>query len=237
MSPHEGERAPERERAARGRTLEGDRALLDAFRRGERAALETVFDLYVDDVALTVRAGVVVQVDGQAVRVGTRIPEPEVEVLVQETFARAFAPRAREGYDGVRPYGPYLGTIARNLVIDRGRELQRQAKNVSDVEVERVAADGAASDPAWHLEEAELARVLSAFMSDLEEPEKSIYRLRYEEQKSHRETARELSMTEIQIRRRDTRLRARLLEYLRERGFLRDAKVAIGSSLLGRRGG
>jgi hypothetical protein len=83
--------------------LENDRALLDAFRRGDRAAMTKVFRHYVDDVARTIRAGVVVNVDGQRTRVGQRLPEHEVEALVQETFTKAFAPKARESYDGVRP--------------------------------------------------------------------------------------------------------------------------------------
>ena len=231
MSPHDGERAQRR-----GPTLEVDRALLAAFRRGERAALERVFDVYVEDVAVTLRAGVVVQVEGQPVRVGRRIPEPELEALVHETFARAFSHKAREAYDGVRPYGAYLATIARNLLVDRGRQTRREKQALaSGVDVEHVAAEPAASDPGWQQEEAELARLLGAFSSELDEPERSIYRLRYQEQKSHRETAHALHMSEIQIRRRDTRLRARLLGFLQSRGFLEDAQVSIGTSLLGRR--
>lgn len=40
---------------------------------------------------------------------------------MQDIFARAFAPKARLAYDGVRPYGAYVKRIAKNLMIDRAR--------------------------------------------------------------------------------------------------------------------
>lgn len=221
----------------RTETLEGDRALLDAFRRGERAALERVFDLYVQDVAKTVRAGVVVQVDGRPTRLGADLPEHEAESLVQETFARAFAQKVRDGYDGVRPFGAYLATIARNLIVDRGRRAQRSARVFArGVDVEQLGDDGPAADPAERLEQKQLAELLTSWASTLGEPERSIFKLRYEGQKSHRETAADLGLSEIQIRRRDTRLRAELLEHLRAHGFFEHARVSIGKSLLGRKG-
>lgn len=217
--------------------LESDRALLDAFRKGDRGALARVFDLYADDVVRTIRAGVTVKVDGASVRVGKGIPEADVEALVQETFARAFAPSARDAYDGIRPYGAYLSTIARNLVVDRGRELVRVSRRVAGkVDVDTVADDEAA-DPAWRIEEEQLHGVVKAYQEKLAEPDKSIFRLRYEEQMSHPQTAKALGLSEVTVRRRDTRLRAALLDALRAAGFLRDAKVSIGQSLLGRRQG
>jgi RNA polymerase sigma-70 factor, ECF subfamily len=217
--------------------LESDRALLASFKKGERAALARVFDVYVDDVVRTIRAGVTVKVDGASVRVGKGIPEADVEALVQETFARAFAPPARDAYDGIRPYGAYLSTIARNLVVDRGRDLVRVSRRVAGkVDVETVADDEAA-DPSWRIEEEQLQQVLQTYQAKLDEPDKSIFRLRYEDQLSHPQTAKALGLSEVTVRRRDTRLRAALLDALRAAGFLRDAKVSIGQSLLGRRTG
>jgi DNA-directed RNA polymerase specialized sigma24 family protein len=45
--------------------------------------------------------------------------------LVQDTFAKAFAAAARQAYDGVSPYRPYLLRITKNLMIDRYRAAQR----------------------------------------------------------------------------------------------------------------
>lgn len=220
-----------------GLRLESDRALLAAFKRGARDALARVFDLYVDDVARTIRAGVTVKVEGATVRLGKGMPEADVEALVQETFARAFSPAARDAYDGIRPYGAYLATIARNLVVDRGRDLVRSQKRLAGgVDVEAVP-DDESGDPTWRLEEEQLQGVVRRYREGLDEPDKSIFRLRYEEQMSHPQTAKALGISEVTVRRRDTRLRAALLDLLRAEGFLRDARVSIGQSLLGRRAG
>lgn len=215
--------------------LTQDRALLDAFRRGERAALTTVFRAYVDDVTRTLRAGVVVQVDGQRVRVGQHLPEHEVEALIQETFLRAFSDKARAAYDGLRPYGAYLGTIARNLVVDAERKRRRSPVDaVGDIEA--LAADDSV-DPATQLEEDEASKVLLGIKGSLGEPERTIFRLRFEEQQSCRAIADTLGTTEIVVRRRETQLRARILDELRAAGFLQNATIRIGQRLLRRREG
>lgn len=213
--------------------LEEDRALLDGFRRGDKAALARVFRAYADQIALVLRAGVKVSVDGQAVRVGQHLAEHEIEVLVQDTFLRAFSPKARESYDGVRPFGGWLATIARNLLIDRARRKRRESRVVALDDFDAVEAPSL--DPTWRIEEQALERLLSDFKRTLGEPEQSIYRMRYEERRTHRETAKALGLTDIVVRRRDTKLRARILELLRAQGFLSHAEVTIGASLLPRK--
>jgi RNA polymerase sigma-70 factor (ECF subfamily) len=211
--------------------LESDRAWLDAFRRGERSALARVFDTYVEDVARTLRAGVVVQLDGVPTRLGADLTEPDVEVLIQETFTKAFAEKARLAYDGLRPYGAYLGAIARNALIDRGRSLVRDA--VVDLDVGRLA--GPLPDPERVAQDRELVKLVGAFADALDEPDKSVFRLRLVEQKGSRETGQEVGLTEMQVRRRDARLKQELLAFLQRHGFLRQAPGTIGSSLLPRK--
>lgn len=201
-------------------TLESDRAWLDGFRRGERAALARVFRAYAADVTRTVRAA------------RGRLPEHEVEAMVQEVFVKALSPAARDHYDGVRPFGAWLGTIARNLVTDRLRREGRVVPVEAEV-LEGVAAESV--NPTEALEAEQLARVLATFRASLDEEEAAIYRVRFEEQRSLAEAARELGWSEITVRRRDTRLRARLLDALRADGHLLNVEVRIGTSLLQRR--
>jgi RNA polymerase sigma-70 factor (ECF subfamily) len=212
-------------------TLESDRALLEAFRRGDREALTRVFEMYVDDVAKTLRAGVVVDAGGQKHRVGQRQPESEIESLVHETFARAFADKARQTYDGIRPYGAWLGTIARNLLVDRARQKRKDARQVGVADLDDIPS-GEGPDPTWRLEEEQLDHILRAATAELDPMDKEIFRLRVQEGASFKRTAEVLGTTEIVVRRRDTRMRVRLLELLRKEGFLDNATVRIGSSLL-----
>lgn len=215
--------------------LHEDRAYLDAFRRGERAALARVFTRYAKDVAITIRAGVVVQVDGQRVRLGGGLPEHEVEVLIQETFLRAFGESARKGYDGLRPFGAYLASIARNLLVDRGRRTLRDARTIVPLHSIDEVAEPDPGEPSWQLEERQLRKILEEIKAALPDDQRGVFECRFEKQLSIRETAQALGMTVIMVRRRDTRLRMHVLAELRTRGYLENARVRIGERLLLRR--
>ncbi len=200
-------------------TLESDRPWLDGFRRGDRDALARVFRAYVADVTRTVRAA------------RGRLPEHEVEALVQEVFVKALQPKARAAYDGVRPFGAWLATVARNLVMDQLRRGGRTVPLEGDV---LDSAGAESQDPVERLQDEQLQRVVAAFRAALDTEDQAIYRVRFEETRSIVDAARTLGWSEIKLRRRDTRLRVRLLEALRAEGFLQDVEVRIGTSLLPR---
>lgn len=197
-------------------------------------ALTTVFRHYARGVAETIRAGVVVEVDGNRVRVGARLPESEIEVLVQETFTRAFGEKARLSYDGVRPYGAWLATIARNLLVDRARTEQHNARALPFDDIDSLPA-AEAPDPTWRIEAEQIQQIVTRVKHQLREPDAAIFAARIERGMSFSETAKSLGLSEIVVRRRDTRLRAKLLIFLRKEGFLEHAKIKIGQSLLGRK--
>src|SRR5205807_2459423 len=76
-----------------GWAFEGNRDLLERFRRGERSALEQVYWAYVTRVDRLVRR--LLHLHG-----GTRlVAAANVEDLVQDSFTRAFSPSARQAYD------------------------------------------------------------------------------------------------------------------------------------------
>lgn len=197
--------------------LEEDRALLDGFRRGDRSALSTVFLAYCDDVARQVRAA--------------RVPEHDVESVVQDVFLKAFIPAARQSYDGLRPYGAWLNTITRNVVIDRARKDRRLDLRAPDDMPLQVSDD----DPAATQEASELQGVVDEWRKGLDEDDARLFAARFEEARSLGQAAQALGWSEIRVRKRDTALRSGLLAALRERGFLQRARVTIGASLLGRR--
>jgi RNA polymerase sigma-70 factor (ECF subfamily) len=197
--------------------LEGDRLLIDGFRRGDRAALARVFLRYAPDVARQVRS--------------TRAPEHEVESLVHEVFAKAFAEKARLAWDGLRPFGAWLSTITKNVVIDRVR-VERRLDSRSPEDMPVLVAD---DDPAAAQEARELDAILQGFRTGLDDDDAALFRVRFEEQRSLAQAAAELGWSEIRVRKRDTAVRAALLDVLRGAGFLKDARVRIGTSLLRRR--
>lgn len=205
-------------------TLENDPPLLAAFRRGEREALAKVYRLYVDDVARAVRRGVRVSVDGVTVRVGDDLAEVEVEVVVQDTFVRAFAPRARDAYDGLRPFGAWIATIARNLLIDRARAAKKDQRLVSIDDVD-VDSGGASADEG--IAAGELSQVIDGVLRNSDERERTFFRLRFVDGLPQREAAAHMGLSVITVRRLDARLRGRLLEALREAGHLTQHAIGI----------
>jgi RNA polymerase sigma-70 factor (ECF subfamily) len=225
---------PPREAPAPPERLEADRAWLDAYRRGEKDALRRVFAAYVDDVALTLRAGVLVDVDGVRTRVGRDLDEWALESLLQEVFVRAFSETARSSYDGVRPFGAYLGTVARNLMVDRARRRRREAARivpVADVDAMGARTEAVAEDVAT---ERQIHEVLRAFVSDLDEVDRRVFGARYTEELSLRAASRALDMPLFELRKRDARLRRDLLAKLRSHGLCRSSPVRVATSVLDR---
>ena len=204
----------------RGDPLESDRSWAAAFKRGDKDALARVFHTYADDVARQVRA--------------TRIFEHEVEALVHDVFVKAFAPKSREAWDGLRPFGAWLNTMTRNLLIDRARRERRLDVRAPD-DMPVVADDR--PDAADNHDERELASALTAFRATLSSDEEQLFATRFERDQSLSQTAKALGWSEIRVRKLDTSLRARLLTALQDAGFLQSARVRIGASLLARRTG
>lgn len=219
------------------RPLEADRDLLDGYRRGDREALAEIFRRYLPVVMRALRGGARVRTADGVTRLPPGVSEAELEGLAQDTFLRAFSPRARESYDGLRPFTSYLVTIAKNLLIDAARKRMRQPGMVSLDEMnaaylDRVAQTSDVSDE--HVEDQELGRVLGEFLAGLSSDDRELWRVRFEEQRSLREAAKVIGGSLFVLRKRDARLRLALLEHLKAEGFLKHARVDVGTSILDR---
>src|SRR5262252_2063902 len=118
--------------------------LLARFRAGDREALETVYRAYVDKVSDLVAHGFRIAATGGAVAGLGRRPA-DLADTVQEIFLKAFSRGARLSFDGARDFGPYIATIARNVMIDRARRAGRELL-LPEAELD-MAATPAASDP------------------------------------------------------------------------------------------
>lgn len=201
-----------------------DRELLAAFRDGQRDALERIYRQHVLDIARYLRRGFMYTVNDQSVRFpGVHAPF-DLESLVQEVFARAFAPRARLGYDGLRPYGAFLVGIARNVVLD---QLRRQARHGEVLEapeaIDQTAAEAPESSPAQSEDERRGRELVLAFLDDAcDDRDRALYALRYERELSQVDAAREAGLTRIQVRRWERKFRERLLRFLKRADYVRD---------------
>jgi RNA polymerase sigma factor (sigma-70 family) len=197
------------------------RALLSGFRAGEREALTTVYRLHAETVALLLRHGFSFESGGHRHRFAGYGSGFELQDALHETFRRAFEPRAREGYDGIRPYGAYVTTIARNLVLRsfRAREVlfPLEADTGSTIGPMLAAVD-VGPTPERELHDRQVLELVERFLATLAPDERRLIELRYVEGLSQRDAADALGLGRQRIRTREQAVRAKLLAFLREHG-------------------
>lgn len=212
--------------------------LLRGFREGETAALGEVYRRHARDVAAQLRYGFAFQARGRHHRfVGCRSAF-DLHDALHETFRRAFEPRAREGYDGMRPYGPYLRAIARNVVLRgfRAREEQFPEVRADDGEASgepiEIVDEGAAT-PEQEVGRAQVRAVVQRFLQTLPAADRRLLELRFVEGQSQRDAAEALGMGRQQVRGREVKLRRQMLRFLREQGEEGLVSAAVVLPLLG----
>jgi RNA polymerase sigma-70 factor (ECF subfamily) len=196
-----------------------DRALLDRFRRGDRATLAAVYERYVDDVATLARRGFTIESSGHVyVRGAGRDGEYEI---TQETFARAFAEKARLAYDGLQPYRPYLLRITKNLMIDRYRAEQKAEQGIDDLDQLLAAnADLPAAEEPIELHSKALFEAATAYVATLDAEHRQFVTLRFEDEHSQDETAAHMKCTRRRVRTLERDVQDGLRTWLKSRGLL-----------------
>lgn len=212
------------------------RELLRGFRAGEREALTIVYRMHAEQVATLLRCGFSFESSGQRHRFAGYGSGFELQDALHETFRRAFEPRAREGYDGLRPYGAYVTTIARNLVLRSFRARERMFPLGDATEPgPAIASGGTGPSPEREVHEGQVRELVDRFLANLSADERRLVELRFVEGLSQRDAAAALGMGRQRVRTLELRLRAKLLAYLREHGesALVDGVVAcVGLSAL-----
>ncbi|MCA9700187.1 MAG: sigma-70 family RNA polymerase sigma factor [Myxococcales bacterium] len=197
------------------------RTRLQGFKAGERQALTEVYREHVDEVALLLRHGFSFESAGRHHRFVGYQSGFELQDVLHETFRRAFEPRARESYDGIRPYGPYVKTIARNLVLRsfRAREVLfpvDDGASASTGGAPVVVDEGPTPERAVH--DRQVQELVAAFLAGLDEEDRRLITLRFEQGLSQRDAADAMSLGRQRVRTREKQLRQQLLVFLREQG-------------------
>jgi RNA polymerase sigma-70 factor (ECF subfamily) len=195
------------------------RALLRGFKAGERAALTEVYRRHAEEIAGLLRHGFGFDSGGQRHRFAGYGSSFELQDLLHETFRRAFEPRAREAYDGIRPYGAYVGTIARNLVLRsfraRGLVLLPSAESAFTGPVDAIDEG---PTPERDVHDAQVRELVAAFVATLAPDQRELLELRFVAGRSQREAADALGIGRQRVRTQELKLRAMLLAYLDTRG-------------------
>lgn len=202
-----------------------DRALLMRFRDGETEALGEVYRQHAGILTRMLRAAAFRGQSFASLRSAM-----ELENAIVEVFTRAFEPRARQVYDGQRPYEHFLMGIARNYLL----ELMRNREHPAGLEVSEeldAALSLEQTDVHELLEDREVSELMKRFRAELGEEEGRMFDLRYIEGLTQNVAAEKLGQTRIQLRRREHKLRVRLLDYLKAHGYL-GAVTATGWSFM-----
>src|SRR5690606_10346959 len=126
----------------------------------------------------------------------------ELQDVLHETFRRAFEPRARAAYDGIRPYGAYVCTIARNLVLRsfRARELLFPLADGEQPTAPSPAAIDDGPSPERELHDAEIRELVAGFLAALAPEDRRLIELRFVEGLSQRDAAAALGLGRQRVR-------------------------------------
>ena len=210
--------------------LEHDRELLDRYRRGERAALALIFRAYAPEVARALRRGFRFETQGRRCAFhGTRSAF-DLEDRLHDVFVRAFGESARLGYDGITPFGVYLKSIMRNLVIDDFRRKERALVDYSFEEAEAAAPAEQHGEPLSGLVTpsgapeqdaagAELLALVERFERSLDERDGTVYRLRYVSELEHHDVAARTGLSESKVKTSEKRIRLAFFSFMRGHGY------------------
>jgi RNA polymerase sigma factor (sigma-70 family) len=191
--------------------FQGEPALLDAFRRGERWALERVYRSHVRTVDRYLGAL------AHAAHTPELIQPDSIADLLQEVFVRAFSRGARAAYDSERPYGPYLRRIAKNLLIDqlraRGRSVEESFELLPD-------SDSIPSDYGEHADP-HVNAVLASYLAGLPSELREVYEQRFILGNSQETACAALGVTRRRLRTNEARLLSGLRRALFHNGIMR----------------
>jgi RNA polymerase sigma-70 factor (ECF subfamily) len=208
--------------------LEQDAVLLEAFRRGEPAALTRVYQTYSAHVARFLSRTYVGRGPTGLARVGPL----DLEAAHQETFVRAFREQARRDYDGARPFEAWLNALARQAAVDVLRAAGRMAREAVPMDdtplVERLATDS--PSPEDRTLEAETRALVRRFLEGLDELGRHFADLRFVQGLSQERTGAALGLSRQEARTREAKLRRALMDFLSAEGWLTSEPGVVPSA-------
>ena len=197
-----------------------DRRRLDGFRNGDAAVLSEVYRVYGLDLTKSLRQGFGFESQGNRMYFKGNFDPFDLDDVVQDTFVKAFSANARSTYDGLRPFEAYLFTIARNVIIDRCRSERRVARWVSpEDETSPVAAASEQLSPETQALDAELRKTYQDFLASLDDTNRQLWKLRFEEDASRRLVEEQTGLSAMQVRTREKKLRDELQRRLVSAGY------------------
>ena len=185
-------------------------ALLLPFREGQPAALERVYRFYVRPMDIYFNAM------ARFARAPELSQPSAIADLLQEIFMRAFSPNARQAYDGLRDYSPYLNTIARNCFVDALRKRKKEIL-IGPGDLPLTAEE---APPADEMYDPKVLAVLEVYLKELPAELKGVYQQRFVLGLSQDQACKTLSLSRRSLRTAEDHLRRGLRKALLLAGVL-----------------
>ena len=188
--------------------LRDDARTREAFKRGERWALECVYREYYP-------VATVVACRGFGTFRGFFNPADRDDA-VQSIFTAAFGETARLRYNGLDPYSSYLRGIAQNVV----RKMLEKSTRFKRTDGQPEPAESATRTAEESLLGAERVAIVRAFVEDCcDASERAVLQRYFVDGRAEEWIAADLSMTRYQVRKAIARLHKRMTVYLRDHGI------------------
>jgi RNA polymerase sigma factor (sigma-70 family) len=214
-----------------------DAELLKGFREGHERALDQVYRAFVQPLRNFVLRGFAFKSGSRDLYFRGVWTEHDLDDIVQETFRRAFGFKARQSFDGVRPYKNYLFTIARNTVINDLSARNRQIP-VGEALMRDTPSDDLGPLESWVLsqraaralempgsseeqvENLEVYGFVESFVEALSPDEQRFFRLRFLGLLSQEKTAKRMGWNRARVRKLEARLRRAFVQHIGGSGYL-----------------
>jgi RNA polymerase sigma factor (sigma-70 family) len=183
--------------------LEGNRALLEAFRAGDADLLTRLYLVTAPSLrALLIACGLRSAAD--------------IDDVLQTTYTRAFAPAARASYGGLSPFPAYLKTIARNAVRDLRKSGRARFEVLDPEAADAASAASETANPELAVAQREEWALREQFLGRLPAFERRVYDICFVEGKAEREAAEALSITRHRLRSGVDAIRGKLARFVKE---------------------
>ena len=188
--------------------LRDDSRVREAFRRGERWAMNEVYQVYFPVVSIVARQGFG--------NFRGFFNPADRDDAIQTIFAAAFEEKARLSYNGVDPYVSFLRGLAHN-VVRRMLEKSTRFKRTDWVADPGGAPPENAEDK---LIKSEAAQVMRNFYTELTDPNEKIILERYfVNGEAEENIAEEIGMTRYKVRKTIALLHRLMQRYARTHGL------------------
>ena len=187
-----------------------DRPLLDGFRKGLKQSLHAVYVFYLDDVVALARIGFVA---GKAHVVGLKDRSEQLD-RAHDVFVKAFKPKARQSYDGLRPYRPFLMRIGKNAIIDKLR------KEKVDLPLQEIHAPIVSKDVEEELHFSRLRQITEDWLLKQSQEVRAFVHWRFEMGLGQAKVATEMKCSRRRVRTIENQVQEALAQHLRALGHL-----------------